>query len=140
MRILILNGPNLNMLGVREPDVYGSETLKDLQLALSNRFSDVSFSFAQSNHEGELIDALQQANADGIVLNGAGFTHTSVALRDAIASISIPVVEVHISNIAAREDFRHHSLTAGVCVGAISGLGIEGYHLAVQYFVSRRTD
>jgi len=128
------------MLGVREPDVYGSETLKDLQLALSNRFSDVSFSFAQSNHEGELIDALQQANADGIVLNGAGFTHTSVALRDAIASISIPVVEVHISNIAAREDFRHHSLTAGVCVGAISGLGIEGYHLAVQYFVSRRTD
>jgi len=140
VRILILNGPNLNMLGVREPDVYGSETLKDLQLALSNRFSDVSFSFAQSNHEGELIDALQQANADGIVLNGAGFTHTSVALRDAIASISIPVVEVHISNIAAREDFRHHSLTAGVCVGAISGLGIEGYHLAVQYFVSRRTD
>ena len=140
MRILILNGPNLNMLGVREPDVYGSETLKDLQLALSNRFSDVSFSFAQSNHEGELIDALQQANADGIVLNGAGFTHTSVALRDAIASISIPVVEVHISNIAAREDFRHHSLTAGVCVGAISGLGIEGYHLAVQYFVYRRTD
>lgn len=140
MRILVLNGPNLNMLGVREPDVYGQLTLNDLQLALSTRFPEVSFKFTQSNHEGELIDALQQARVDGIVLNGAGFTHTSVALRDAISAISVPVVEVHISNIAAREDFRHHSLTAGVCVGSISGLGIEGYHLAVQYFMSGHTD
>jgi len=140
VRILVLNGPNLNMLGVREPDVYGQLTLNDLQLALSTRFPEVSFNFSQSNHEGELIDALQQAHVDGIVLNGAGFTHTSVALRDAIASIATPVVEVHISNIAAREDFRHHSLTAAVCVGSISGLGIEGYHLAVQYFLSRHTD
>ncbi len=98
---------------------------------------EITFSFFQSNQEGELIDALQQANVDGIVLNGAGFTHTSVALRDAIASIDTPVVEVHISNIHAREAFRHHSLTAGVCVGSISGLGIEGYALAVRFFLSR---
>jgi 3-dehydroquinate dehydratase-2 len=124
-------------LGKREPDLYGTATLEDLQFGLVSSFEDVTFTFYQSNHEGELIDALQKASADGIVLNGAGFTHTSVALRDAIASIDTPVVEVHISNIAAREEFRHRSITAAVCVGSIAGLGVKGYHLAVEYFLSR---
>lgn len=137
MKLLVVNGPNLNMLGKREPEIYGSTTLEDLERDLAARFPQVDFSFFQSNQEGELIDALQQADVDGIVLNGAGFTHTSVALRDGIASIQTPVVEVHISNIHAREAFRHQSLTAGVCVGSISGLGIEGYALAVQFFLSR---
>ena len=139
MRILIVNGPNLNLLGQREPEVYGSTTLADLESSIRSAFSDIDFSFFQSNHEGELIDALQKADVDGIVLNGAGFTHTSVALRDAVASIDTPVVEVHISNIAAREDFRHVSLTAAECEGAIFGLGIQGYHLAVSYFQSRHS-
>lgn len=137
MRILVVNGPNLNLLGTREPDLYGTATLEDLQYGLVSSFEDVTFTFFQSNHEGELIDALQGANADGIVFNGAGFTHTSVALRDAIASIDTPVVEVHISNIAAREEFRHHSITAAKCVGSIIGLGVKGYHLAVEYFLSQ---
>lgn len=137
MRILILNGPNLNMLGKREPGIYGSATLADIEASLTRRFPQVDFTFTQSNYEGGLIDALQTADVDGIVINGAGFTHTSVALRDAIASIDTPVVEVHISNIHARESFRHASLTAAVCVGAITGLGTEGYALAVQYFLSR---
>jgi 3-dehydroquinate dehydratase-2 len=137
VRILVINGPNLNMLGKREPDVYGHTTLADVEKNLQARFPNVAFSFFQSNQEGDLIDSLQNADVDGIVLNGAGFTHTSVALRDGIASIDTPVVEVHISNIHAREAFRHQSLTAGVCVGSISGLGIEGYALAVQYFLSR---
>ena len=139
MRILILNGPNLNMLGKREPGIYGSTTLADLEADLRGRFPEVDFTFAQNNHEGGLIDALQTADVDGIVLNGAGFTHTSVALRDAVASIDTPVVEVHISNIHAREEFRHTSLTASQCVGVITGLGTEGYALAVQYFLARRS-
>ena len=137
VNLLVVNGPNLNMLGKREPEIYGSTTLADIEHNLQEQFPEITFSFFQSNQEGELIDALQQANVDGIVLNGAGFTHTSVALRDAIASIDTPVVVVHISNIHAREAFRHHSLTAGVCVGSISGLGIEGYALAVRFFLSR---
>ncbi len=137
MKLLVVNGPNLNMLGKREPGIYGSTTLADIERDLQERFPEVAFSFFQSNQEGELIDALQQSDVDGIVLNGAGFTHTSVALRDAISSIDTPVVEVHISNIHARESFRHHSLTAGVCVGSISGLGVEGYALAVGFFLSR---
>ena len=140
MRILVVNGPNLNLLGKREPEIYGSTTLDDLQLSLVSAFEHVSFDFFQSNHEGELIDAIQKARVDGIVLNGAGFTHTSVALRDAIASIQVPVVEVHISNIAARESFRHESITAPECVGSISGLGVKGYHLAVDYFLSQHAD
>jgi len=136
VNILVVNGPNLNMLGQREPEIYGSTTLADIERQLQERFPEVGFSFFQSNQEGEMIDALQQADVDGIVLNGAAFTHTSVALRDAISSISTPVVEVHISNIHAREAFRHQSLTAGVCVGSISGLGVEGYSLAVRYFLA----
>ena len=137
MHLLVVNGPNLNLLGTREPDVYGHTTLSDLEHGLKAAFPNVDFTFFQSNHEGELIDALQHTDAEGVILNAAGFTHTSVALRDAVASIATPVVEVHISNIAAREDFRHTSLTAAECVGAIFGLGIQGYHLAVRYFLSK---
>ncbi len=136
MHILVVNGPNLNLLGSREPDVYGTTTLAQLEIDLTKAFPSVDFSFFQSNHEGELIDALQASKAGGIVLNAAGFTHTSVALRDAIASIDVPVLEVHISNIAARESFRHHSLIAAECIGSIVGLGIRGYHLAVEFFLS----
>ena len=140
MNILILNGPNLNLLGSREPDVYGSTTLSDLKADLRRAFPDVTLDFFQSNHEGALIDRLHAANQEdvtGVVFNPGGFTHTSVALRDAVASITVPVVEVHISNVHAREDFRHRSLLAAVCAGQIVGLGLAGYNLAVSYFVER---
>ncbi|MEQ9105660.1 MAG: type II 3-dehydroquinate dehydratase [Rhodothermales bacterium] len=140
MRLLVLNGPNLNLLGSREPHIYGSKTLKHLEDDVRERHPDVSTDWRQSNHEGELIDAIQKA-ADqgytGIILNGAGFTHTSVALRDAVAATPLPVVEVHISNIHAREEFRQHTLTGEVATGVITGLGTAGYHLAVQYFQER---
>lgn len=139
MKLLILNGPNLNLLGAREPETYGTTTLSDIEKMLTERFSDVSFSFFQSNHEGDLIDRIHDAGADGvdgIVMNPGGFTHTSVALRDAVASVSTPVVEVHLSNIHAREPFRRESMTAGACVGLISGLGAAGYELAVRYLVA----
>src|SRR5690606_23179568 len=119
---------------------YGRTTLADIERHLRETFPDVGFTFFQSNHEGELIDRIQEAagmGVDGIVLNPAGFTHTSVALRDAVAAIEIPVVEVHLSNIHAREEFRHHSMTAAVAIGQISGLGPKGYELAVRYFVER---
>lgn len=138
--ILILQGPNLNLLGTREPEVYGHGSLADLEADLRAAFADVVFSFFQSNHEGELIDRLHKARTeglDGIVFNPGGYTHTSVALRDAVAAIGLPVVEVHLSNIHAREAFRHQSLLAPVCVGQISGLGRAGYHLAVRFFVER---
>ena len=140
MRILVVNGPNLNLLGTREPDVYGTTSLQELQDGLIKSFPTVEFTFFQSNHEGELIDALQRSKDEGIVLNAAGFTHTSIALRDTIATIEVPVIEVHISNIAARETFRQHSLTAGECIGSIAGLGIHGYHLAVDFFLSPHYD
>ena len=136
MNILILNGPNLNLLGTREPETYGRTTLDDLTEALKQSFEDVAFSFFQSNHEGALIDRLHQAQnerAAGVVFNPGGYTHTSVALRDAVASIEVPVVEVHLSNVHAREDFRRRSLIAPACLGQISGLGPAGYHLAVRY-------
>jgi len=139
MRLLILNGPNLNLLGSREPDTYGDVSLASLEEALRREFPAEMVVFFQSNHEGELIDRLQGAHdesIDGIVFNPGGYTHTSVALRDAIAAIDTPVIEVHISNIAARESFRHRSVTAGSTLGQISGLGVMGYHLAVRYFLS----
>lgn len=141
MNLLVLNGPNLNLLGTREPDTYGRGTLEDLKQDLRKAFPDVAIEFAQSNHEGELIDRLHTAHAertDGIVFNPGGYTHTSVALRDAVAAIDPPVVEVHLSNIHAREAFRHTSRLAPVCAGQITGLGQAGYHLAVQYLVDRR--
>lgn len=137
MNILLLNGPNLNLLGTREPETYGHATLADLENDLRAAFPGVTFAFFQSNHEGALIDRLHQAHqrgADGIVFNPGAYTHTSVALRDAVAAITPPVLEVHISNVHAREDFRRHSLLAPVCAGQIAGLGLAGYHLAVRYF------
>lgn len=133
-KVLVINGPNLNRLGVREPGVYGSKTLEDLEKELTNLGEEhgVVFTFVQSNHEGVLIDAIHEADekVDGIIINPGAFTHYSYAIRDAIASISKPVIEVHISNIHKREEFRHHSVTAPVTVGQIVGLGLYGYHLA----------
>lgn len=132
MRILILNGPNLNLLGSREPATYGAATLQDLERSLKEAFPEHELSFVQSNVEGELIDALHGAsNLDGVVFNPGGYTHTSVALRDAVASVEVPVVEVHISNVAAREPFRHTSLIAPMCIGHIAGFGVSGYRLGV---------
>lgn len=140
MRILILNGPNLNLLGTREPTTYGTETLSDLEDQLRERFQQVDFRFIQSNHEGDLVDRLHEARGyDGIVLNAAAYTHTSIALRDAIAAIEVPTIEVHLSNVHARESFRHHSMLAPVCRGVISGLGMKGYLLAVEALIHPST-
>jgi len=139
--VLILNGPNLNLLGRREPEVYGRDTLADVERQLRESFPEVGFTFVQSNHEGALIDALHRAMDDGtagVVLNPGGYTHTSVALRDAVAACGLPVVEVHVSNVHAREGFRQRSLVAPACVGQISGLGVAGYALAVRYLLGRR--
>lgn len=138
MKLLILNGPNLNLLGTREPEVYGAGTLADLEAELRGAFPSVAFSFFQSNGEGALLDRLHRAREeeqDGVVFNPGAYTHTSVALRDAVAAIPVPVVEVHLSNVHAREPFRHRSLIAPVCAGQIVGLGRPGYHLAVRYFL-----
>ncbi len=134
--VLVLNGPNLNRLGVREPETYGAATLADLEADLRRQFPELALRFAQHNSEGDLIDALHGADAvetAGVVFNPGGYAHTSVALRDAVASISTPVVEVHISNVYAREDFRHVSLLSAVCAGVITGLGLAGYALAVRH-------
>ncbi|MGX8178050.1 type II 3-dehydroquinate dehydratase [Exiguobacterium artemiae] len=140
MRIFVLNGPNLNLLGTREPDTYGMQTLSDLERLIKNRFENIDFQFAQSNHEGELIDYLHGARGyDGIVLNAAAYTHTSIALRDAIAAINVPTIEVHLSNVHAREVFRHHSVLAPVCRGVISGLGMMGYLLAIEALIQPST-
>lgn len=140
MKLLVLNGPNLNLLGKREPGVYGADTLESINAGLSNYAQPrgIELRFIQSNHEGALIDALQDAQtwADGVVFNPGGYTHTSVALRDAIAAITIPVVEVHISNVYARESFRHQSMVSAVCKGKISGFGARSYLLGVQSFES----
>ncbi len=136
MKILILHGPNLNLLGTREPDIYGALTLEALneKLIAEGKKMGLEVTCQQSNHEGTLIDILQHANdwADGVVFNPAGYTHSSVALRDAIASIKISVVEVHISNIYAREEFRHKSLISAVCAGSISGFGWQSYLLGMS--------
>ena len=136
MKILIINGANLNLLGHRQPEIYGCESFEDYLGALRARYSEHTVDYYQSNIEGELVDAIQRAEGiyDGIILNAGGYTHTSVVLRDAIAAMSVPVVEVHISSILAREEFRHTSLIAPVVRGSIMGFGLESYRLAMEYF------
>ena len=137
MQIHIINGPNLNLLGKREPDIYGSVTFDDFLDQLKKDFPDIIFSYFQSNIEGELIDELQKHgfSIGGIILNAGGYTHTSVAIGDTIASITVPVIEVHISNIFSREDYRHVSLIGKNCIGSISGFGLNSYRLAVHAFI-----
>jgi 3-dehydroquinate dehydratase II len=137
MRIAIINGPNLNLLGIREPEVYGSRTFEQFFGDLQKKYPAIEFTYYQSNVEGELIDELQRAGsaADGIILNPGGYTHTSVAIGDAIAAIKAPVIEVHISNVQAREDFRKLSHVSAKAKGTIAGLGLKGYELAVGWFL-----
>ena len=136
MKIAIINGPNLNLLGTREPGIYGAETFEVYYKSLQDKFKEISFNYYQSNVEGELINELQRVGFgyDGIIMNPGGYTHTSVAIGDAIASIKTPVVEVHISNPYAREEYRQKSLIAGKCKGLIAGFGMKGYELAVKSF------
>jgi 3-dehydroquinate dehydratase-2 len=137
MKIAIINGPNLNLLGKRETDVYGNKPFEEYLVELKSKFQTVEFQYYQSNVEGELINELQRVgfDVDGIVLNPGGYTHTSVALGDAIAAIKAPVVEVHISNVHAREDFRKFSHVSGKAVGSVFGLGLKGYELAVSFLI-----
>jgi len=135
MKIAIVNGPNLNLLGTREPEVYGNQSFEAFFTELRADFSD-ELCYFQSNIEGELIDFLQQFKGDGILLNAGGYTHTSVAIRDCIAAIETPVIEVHISNVASRESFRHESLLTPVCIGLVMGFGLESYRMALAYFIT----
>lgn len=140
MKILLLNGPNLNLLGTREPEKYGNTTLNDIENNLKNiaQKQNIQLECHQSNHEGDLIDKIQQAknNFDGIILNAGGYTHTSVAIRDAIAGVQIPTVEIHLTNIHAREEFRHNSLIAPVCIGQICGFGAKSYELGLDALIN----
>ncbi|MBI2271303.1 MAG: type II 3-dehydroquinate dehydratase [Bacteroidetes bacterium] len=137
MKLIIINGPNLNLLGVREESIYGKETFESYFSKLKSKYSTVELLYYQSNVEGELINKLHETgfSFDGILLNAGGYTHTSVALADAIAAIKTPVIEVHISNIFAREEFRHKSLIAPNCKGSISGFGLDSYRLAIESFM-----
>lgn len=134
MKIQIINGPNINLLGKREPTIYGSETFESCLEKLRKKYVDIQIDYYQSNVEGFLIDRIQQCgfSADGIVLNAGAYTHTSIALQDAIRSITAPVVEVHISNVHSREDYRHISMIASACKGVIAGFGLNSYDLAIQ--------
>jgi 3-dehydroquinate dehydratase-2 len=136
MKIIIINGPNLNLLGKREKEVYGDEKFETFLSNLKNKFKGVDITYFQSNVEGELINRIHETGFtyDGIILNAGAYTHTSVAIRDAIAAVTTDVIEVHLSNIFARESFRHESLIAPKCIGSISGLGMESYRLALLYF------
>jgi len=140
MKIAIINGPNLNLLGKRETDIYGSESFGRFFASLQKKYSSISFSYFQSNVEGEIVNELQRVgfSVDGIIINPGGYTHTSVAIGDAIAGIKAPVIEVHISNVHAREDFRKLSHVSGKSVGSIFGLGLKGYELAVEWFLSKK--
>ena len=137
MKIIIINGPNLNLLGVREPEIYGNLGFEDFFNKLKNSFKEIELSYYQNNVEGELINKIQEVGFtyDGIILNAGGYTHTSVAIADSIAAIKTPVIEVHISNIFAREDYRKVSLLAPKCKGSISGFGLDSYRLAVESFI-----
>ncbi|WP_035727980.1 type II 3-dehydroquinate dehydratase [Eisenibacter elegans] len=136
-RYLILNGPNLNLLGKREPEIYGSQSFEEYFSSLQEAFADVELHYFQSNHEGALIDKIHEVgfSFQGVVINAGAYTHTSIALADALAAVPMPAVEVHISNIHAREAFRRHSYIAPQCIGMITGLGLQGYQLALSFLV-----
>ncbi|MGQ0738832.1 MAG: type II 3-dehydroquinate dehydratase [Bacteroidota bacterium] len=140
MKIAIINGPNLNLLGKRETDIYGNQPFEQFLDTLQKKYANIEISYFQSNVEGELINELQRVgfDHDGIIFNPGGYTHTSVAIGDAIAAIKTPVLEVHISNVHAREDFRKLSHVSGKAAGSIAGLGLKGYELAMDYFISRQ--
>lgn len=143
MKILIINGPNLNLLGKREPEIYGSRSFEDYLKELRELYGDrIAIEYYQSNHEGEIIDRLHKAGFDkglrGIILNAGAYTHTSLAIADAIASIETPVTEVHISNIAARDEIRHQSMITSVCQGIIAGFGMDSYRLAIESFLTEK--
>jgi len=137
MHIEIINGPNLNLLGKREPEKYGHSSFENYLIVLKSRFPEIEFTYYQSNIEGEIINEIQKSgfSSDGIILNAGGYTHTSVSITDAIASITSPVIEVHITNIASREEFRHSSLIGKNCYGSISGFGLDSYRLAVEALI-----
>ena len=139
MKILIINGPNLNLLGKREPEIYGHQTFEDYFSILKEKFANIQLEYFQSNSEGALIDKIHEIgfSYDGIVMNAGAYTHTSIAIADAIGGVTTPVLEVHISNIHAREAFRHHSYLAPKCVGSIVGLGLLGYDLGIEFFLRR---
>lgn len=141
LSLAIINGPNLNLIGTREPEIYGNQSLNEYLTALSQKYSNINIQFFQSNVEGELINFLHSCigKVDGVILNAGAYTHTSIALADAISAINIPTIEVHISNVLAREDFRKNSFIASKCTGSISGLGLSGYELAVNYFLSSKS-
>ncbi|PRY86611.1 type II 3-dehydroquinate dehydratase [Mongoliibacter ruber] len=138
MKIIIINGPNLNLLGKREPEIYGSTSFEEYFSTLQAKYSSLELEYFQSNVEGDLIDKIHEIGFeyDGIILNAGGYTHTSVAISDAIAGVKSPVMEVHISNIYKREEFRHKSIISKECIGMISGLGLKGYELAISYFLN----
>ncbi|MDX2303323.1 MAG: type II 3-dehydroquinate dehydratase [Microscillaceae bacterium] len=139
MKLIIINGPNLNLLGKREPEIYGKLSFEEYYESLKSKYSVIRLDYFQSNHEGLLIDKIHEVgfSYDGIVLNAGAYTHTSIALGDALGGITSPTLEVHISNIHAREEFRHKSYLAAKCVGSIIGLGLMGYDLGVQYFLNK---
>jgi 3-dehydroquinate dehydratase II len=141
MRILVINGPNLDILGKREPEIYGTMTLWDIENRLKEKFPNVKLEFYQSNSEGPIIDALHKAMdgvTDGVVLNPGAFTHYSYAIRDAVAALKVPVIELHLSNVHAREEFRRESVIAPACKGVIAGFGVRGYELAVEFILQQK--
>lgn len=140
MKILIINGPNLNLLGTREPDIYGNQSFESFFESIKSNFNETELAYYQSNIEGEIINKLHEVGFtyDGVILNAGGYTHTSVAISDAIAAIKTDVVEVHISNIYKREEFRHKSIISKECIGMISGLGLDVYLLAITYLMNRK--
>lgn len=142
MKIQIINGPNLNLLGKRETSIYGNQSFEDFFKDLQKRFTDVELHYFQSNVEGEIVNKLHERgfDFDGIVLNAGAYTHTSVAIHDAIAGIKTPVIEVHISNVYAREEFRHKSLITSKCIGLLTGFGLEGYAMAIAYFTRQHAE
>ena len=139
MHLVIINGPNLNLLGKREPEIYGHDTFESYLETLKTRYPHITLSYYQSNIEGELIDKIHEVgfSVDGIILNAGGYTHTSVAIADAVASVKTPTIEVHISNVFKREDFRHKSLLSPVVIGTIGGFGLDSYRLAIESFLAR---